>query len=278
MAIYAIGDVQGCYDELMQLLEKVSFDRQNDQLWFAGDLVNRGPKSLAVLEFVKSLGDRAVTVLGNHDLHLLAMAYGCKDVRCDPGMQAILDAPNAGELLDWLRHQSLFYHDPKIDCVMSHAGVYPFWDLAMAKMLAAEVEAVLRGGDFKTLLSEMYSDKPRRWQSSLSGIKRLRFIINAFTRMRFCDQKGRLELTESGAPGSQPAGLIPWFEVPGRRNHELKILFGHWSTLGPVSQPNIYPLDTGCVWGGQLSLMEVTSGGGLGAINQCSINCLDRNR
>ena len=164
MTIYAIGDVQGCYDELMQLLEKVSFDQQNDQLWFAGDLVNRGPKSLAVLAFVKSLGDGAITVLGNHDLHLLAIAHGCKNVRCDSGMQAILDAPNAEELLDWLRRQPLFYHDSKTDYAMSHAGVHPFWDLEMTKMLAAEVELVLRDGDFKTLLSEMYSDKPRRWR------------------------------------------------------------------------------------------------------------------
>ncbi|MCG8381488.1 MAG: symmetrical bis(5'-nucleosyl)-tetraphosphatase [Gammaproteobacteria bacterium] len=276
MAIYAIGDIQGCYDELIQLLEKVAFDEHKDQLWFAGDLVNRGPKSLETLDFVKSLGDRAITVLGNHDLHLLAIAYGCKKVRYDTGIQAILDAPHSADLIDWLRHRPLFYHDATTGFSLAHAGIHPFWDLEMAQSLAKEVEEVLQRGDYRALLTEMYGDKPRRWRKSLTGPKRLRFIINPFTRMRYCDKKGKLDLSEVGAPGSQRDGLMPWFNVPGRIPSPLKILFGHWSTLGKVDTPGIYPLDFGCVWGGQLNLLEISINEGSLDTKTHAISCPDR--
>jgi len=257
MAIYAIGDVQGCFDELMALLEKINFDACNDQLWFAGDLVNRGPKSLQTLRFVKGLGDAAVTVLGNHDLHMMAIAQGLREQTCKDNISDVLNAPDRDELFNWVRARPLLHHDERLGYTMVHAGLPPQWDLATAQSCAAEVETVLRSDDYQLFISQMYGDEPDCWPVDLSGVDRWRFIVNSFTRLRFCDAEGRLVLSEKGAPGSQPNGIFPWFDVPGRRSVDMKIIFGHWSTLGQHSQQGLYALDTGCVWGGTLTAMRL---------------------
>lgn len=256
MAVYAIGDIQGCFDELQALLDKIGFDPAGDRLWFTGDLVNRGPKSLETLRFVKALGDRAVTVLGNHDLHLLAVAYGLKDDTAE-GIGDVLTAPDRDELTNWLRHRPLLHHDAELDYTLIHAGLPPSWDLAKAQALAAEVEAILRGPDCLALLEHMYGNEPTQWLDDLTGWERLRFIVNCFTRLRFCDNEGRLALTEKGPPGSQPAPYRPWFTVPDRASAGINIVFGHWSTLGPCAEPNVFPLDTGCLWGGRLTALRL---------------------
>lgn len=257
MACYAIGDIQGCYDELLALLERIGFEPERDRLWFVGDLVNRGPKSLETLRFVKGLGDAGLTVLGNHDLHLLAAAWYPRNVRRKDTLHAILDAPDRGELLDWLRCQPLLHHDDQLGYTLLHAGLPPQWDLADAQARAGEVESVLcshRIGDF---LARMYGNEPDRWSDDLEGQDRLRFITNCFTRLRYCTPDGRLVLEPKGAPGSQPAGAFPWFEIEARRSRDLNIVFGHWSTLGQRDDPGIFPLDTGCLWGGQLTALRL---------------------
>jgi bis(5'-nucleosyl)-tetraphosphatase (symmetrical) len=255
MAVYAIGDVQGCFDELQALLELIDFDPLQDRLWFAGDLVNRGPKSLEALRFVRSLN--AVTVLGNHDLHLLASA-------CVPGqrkrkdtLQDIIDAPDASDMLDWLRHRPLLHHDATLGYTLIHAGLPPQWDLETAKACAAEVEQVLRSDDYEAFFAAMYGNRPDLWDPALTGWDRLRFITNCFTRLRYCDSSGRLALEEKGPPGSQPEHLKPWFECEGRKSRDLRILFGHWSTLGAYDAPGVHALDTGCLWGGQLTAIRL---------------------
>lgn len=253
MAIYAIGDVQGCYDELLQLLDVLRFDPACDRLWFTGDLVNRGMQSLEVLRFVHSLGDRATVVLGNHDLHLLAVAAGASHLRLKDSFKDVLDAHDRNSLLDWLRRRPLLYHDPDTGYTLIHAGLPPQWDLATARVCAAEAERLLRSSDVKTFFQQMYGDKPKQWHADLSGVDRLRFIINCFTRLRYCDEEGRLALREKGAPGSQTDNIMPWFRVPGRNNAAMKIVFGHWSTLGRYQGEGVYCLDAGCVWGGSLS-------------------------
>lgn len=261
MATFAIGDLQGCYDDLMRLLERVHFDASDDHLWFAGDLVNRGPDSLGALRFVKGLGDAAISVLGNHDLHLLAVAAGTAKLRKDDTLDDILEAPDRDELLHWLRHRPVLHHDPALDFTLVHAGLPPQWDLAQAGICARELEDVLRGPSHVDLFRDMYGDEPRRWDASLSGMARLRFIINCFTRLRYCSAAGDLKLRYKGAPGTQAAGCLPWFEVPGRASANLHLLFGHWSTLGDISGHNIYPLDTGCVWGGRLTALRLDGDG-----------------
>lgn len=257
MAIYAIGDVQGCYVELQKLLAQVDYTPVRDQLWFVGDLVNRGPQSLQVLRFVESLGPAAHCVLGNHDLHLLAVAAGCERYRDSDTFADVLAAPDRDELLNWLRHLPLLHHDAATGFTMIHAGLPPQWDLAQASACAAEVEAVLRGPVRDEFLRQMYGNEPDSWLDALSGMPRLRFITNCFTRLRYCDAEGRLALEEKGAPGSQPAPWLPWFTVPARRSRDLHILFGHWSTLGEYSAPGVHALDTGCVWGGSLSALRI---------------------
>lgn len=264
MAVYAIGDVQGCHDALLALLAHVGFDPARDRLWFAGDLVNRGPRSTEVLRFVRDLGERAVTVLGNHDLHLLAVGEGARPLRRKDTFAQVLEAPDAAELLGWLRRQPLLHRDAGLGYTLVHAGLAPQWSIAEAQRRAAELERALRAPGWHAFLAAMYGDDPVLWSEQLSGSARLRFITNAFTRMRYCDAAGRLDLAESGPPGSQPAGLMPWYEVPARRNAGERILFGHWATLdltGPIDpRHRVHHLDTGCVWGGRLTAMRLEDG------------------
>ncbi|UCB53948.1 MAG: symmetrical bis(5'-nucleosyl)-tetraphosphatase [Thiotrichales bacterium] len=260
MAIYAIGDIQGCYDELKQLLEKIQFKDDRDQLWFTGDLVNRGPKSLQTLRMIKAMDANVTAVLGNHDLHLLATAYdhlkpGKKDT-----LDEILDAPDREELLHWLRSRPLMHVDRKLDVVMLHAGLHPAWSIEQAQSLAHEVETVLQSDDHVSFYRHMYGDKPRNWSNKLNGWPRLRFITNIFTRLRYCDENGKSRLSAKGAPGTQPQGLRPWFEIDTRRSKDNRIIFGHWSTLALLKDypySNVYPLDTGCLWGGRLTALRI---------------------
>jgi bis(5'-nucleosyl)-tetraphosphatase (symmetrical) len=260
MAVYAIGDIQGCYDELQGLLALIQFDPQHDRLWFAGDLVNRGPKSLEALRFVRDLGDVAITVLGNHDLHLIAAAYGRSLDHDDHTLDAILAAPDRDELVDWLRSRPLLHHDAALGYTLVHAGLPPQWDLATAQHCAREVETVLRGDRIKDFLQHLYGNKPKRWSEKLRGWDRLRFIVNCLTRMRYCDRDGSMKMKPKGPPGSQPEGLLPWFDLPGRANRDLRIIFGHWSTLGAPDVPGIYAIDSGCLWGGQLTALRIDTG------------------
>ena len=255
MSVYAIGDVQGCYAELMALLEKIRFDESKDVLWFVGDLVNRGPQSLEVVRFVKSLGERAVTVLGNHDLHLLAVDAGFKKDKSD-SMMEILDAPDNRELIDWLRCRPLLHHDAELDCIMVHAGLSPDWDLATAQQCAQELQDVLCSDNYHDFLQEMYGNEPRRWSEDLFGWDRLRYICNSFTRIRYCTPKGKLVLDQKGPPDKQHK-YVPWFDVSKRKNSSLNIIFGHWSTLGRHHQEGVYAIDSGCVWGGKLTALEL---------------------
>ncbi|MEI6414082.1 MAG: symmetrical bis(5'-nucleosyl)-tetraphosphatase [Pseudomonadota bacterium] len=258
MAVYAIGDIQGCYDEFRQLLDKIAFDSDKDHLWLVGDLVNRGPDSLTVLRFVKQLGDRAVVVLGNHDLHLLALAYGNPRQAREASLREILSAPDREELIEWLRHQPLMYHDAERGFSLIHAGLPPQWDVPTALGCAREVETLLRGDDIREFLKEMYGNKPDRWKPGLRGMARWRFIVNCLTRLRYCTDKGRLSLKEKGPPGfHQTAGSLPWFDVPGRLSQENRIVFGHWSTLGLFQRNNVWCLDSGCLWGGRLTALRI---------------------
>lgn len=260
MATYAIGDIQACYDELLQLLEAVHFDEGRDRLWFTGDLVNRGAQSVEVLRFVKSLGDKAVVVLGNHDLHLLAVAAGTAHLRPKDSFMDVLEAFDHNGLLAWLQRQPLLHHDPELGYTLIHAGLPPQWDLATARGCAEEAEQMLRGSGAAHFFKEMYGDQPRQWRDELAGIERLRFIINCFTRLRYCDEMGGLALECKGAPGSQPAGCMPWFQAPNRKSAGMKIVFGHWSTLGRYQGDGVYCLDSGCIWGGKLTALRLEDG------------------
>lgn len=257
MAVFAIGDVQGCYDDLQRLLERLNFNPEDDTLWFTGDLVNRGPQSLEVLRFVKDLGKRAISVLGNHDLHLLALAAGVDKPKPADDLDAVLAVSDRDELLDWLRHRPLLHQDSALGYTLIHAGLPPQWDIATAQACANELEYVLRGHDYREFFRHMYGNRPNCWSPALQGMERLRFIVNCFTRLRYCTPRGELDMTSKGAPGTQPRGHLPWFMVPERASTELHILFGHWSALGEVKGHNVYPLDTGCVWGGKLSALRL---------------------
>ena len=255
MATYAIGDVQGCFDELRALLGALEFDRANDRLWFVGDLVNRGPASLATLRFVRDLGDRAVVVLGNHDLHLLALALGHVKSRKDDTLEELLTAPDRGELLDWLRWRPMIHVAGNTTLV--HAGLLPQWDIAAAQSLALEVERELRGPQHSKFLETLYGSRPDRWTDDLSGADRLRVIVNAMTRLRFCTQEGVMEFETKGETTRAPEGYLPWFDVPNRKSAGSTIICGHWSALGLRLAPNLLALDSGCVWGGQLSAIRL---------------------
>ncbi|MEZ8763552.1 bis(5'-nucleosyl)-tetraphosphatase (symmetrical) ApaH [Vibrio alginolyticus] len=255
MATYIVGDIQGCFDELQRLLEKVSFSAKKDQLWLAGDLVARGPKSLETLRFVKSLGASAIVVLGNHDLHLLAVAHGIKKVKDKDRTAPIFTAPDKDELLTWLAQQPLLAeHD---EFVMCHAGISPQWNLKTARKCAREVERIIQSEELPWLLKNMYSNQPDSWDDSLQGLDRYRYIINAFTRMRFCFPDGRLDM-DCKLPPQQVFGneLIPWFEVPKRIHLNKAVLFGHWAALQGYMNNEVIGLDTGCVWGGSLTMIR----------------------
>jgi bis(5'-nucleosyl)-tetraphosphatase (symmetrical) len=257
VAVYAIGDLQGCHAEFVALLERLRFDPRRDRLWLTGDLVNRGPASLEVLREVKSLGHAATVVLGNHDLHLLALAFAPKTVkRRERELEAVLAAPDAAELLDWLAARPLLHRDDALGWTLIHAGVPPQWTLAQSESCAREVERALRK-DAAALLEAMYGDAPDRWSPSLAGPDRLRFIVNCLTRVRFVDRKGRLLLTHKGGIDDAPAGHIPWFRHPERATRDDALVFGHWSTLGYLAEPKLRALDTGCVWGGALTAVRL---------------------
>jgi bis(5'-nucleosyl)-tetraphosphatase (symmetrical) len=250
MATYAIGDVQGCFDELTQLLARVNFEK-TDRLWFVGDLVNRGPKSLDVLRFVRDLGARAATVLGNHDLHLIAQHAGVERPHKGDTFQDVLDAADGAELIDWLRTQPMTHMDGTY--AMVHAGLLPQWSLEKAAALGREVSAALAARDYPEFLKNMYGDKPQRWNDALSGWDRLRVIVNAMTRMRFCDREGRIDLEGKGTEPRK--GFLRWYHA--RAREERTLLFGHWSQLGLVVEPHVLGLDSGCVWGGALSALRL---------------------
>ena len=255
MATYAIGDVQGCYDELRALLARVDFVSQRDRLWFVGDLVNRGPKSLEVLRFVRSLGDRAVVVLGNHDLHLVCLAEGQARARDDDTLGAVLAAPDARELVDWLRTRPLMHVEGRH--AMVHAGLLPQWTLDKAVSLAGEVEAALRSSNYRDFLAALYGSKPVRWDDALEGWDRLRVIVNAMTRMRFCSPEGVMDFHIKS--DKAPAGFLPWFEARPPRDEPM-IVCGHWSALGLRLTPRVSALDAGCVWGGSLVALRLDDG------------------
>ena len=256
MARWAVGDVQGCCQELEQLLARIHFSADRDRLWLVGDLVNRGPASLATLRLVRGLGASAVSVLGNHDLHLLAVALAGGRLRKNDTLKEVLAAPDRDALLEWLLLLPLAHFEPEHGDLLLHAGVVPQWSVAQTLQLAAEVERSLRE-DPRALLSDMYSDQPDQWQATLAGPDRLRFTINVLTRLRFCTADGRVDLKQKGKPESAPRPWLPWFKVPGRASCDHRIVFGHWSALGLFSAPGVLALDTGCVWGGALTAVHL---------------------
>ena len=262
MSTYAIGDIQGCYTELQNLLNEINFNEKNDQLWFVGDLVNRGPKSLQTLRFIKSLGASAKIVLGNHDLHLIAASKNIRPISNKDTIKEILTADDADELINWLKSRPLLLTDTDLGFTMVHAGIAPQWTLDAAKNFAKECESILQNEKIDDFLMHMYGDTPNIWSDSIEGYARQRFIINCFTRIRFCTINGTLDLDVKVAPGSQKKSLIPWYALPNRKTIDNKIIFGHWSTIHLGSENNFkkyngYPIDTGCLWGGQLTAMRL---------------------
>lgn len=257
MARYAIGDIQGCYRELRELLQRCSFRSDCDELWFVGDLVNRGPESLAVLRFVRNLGENAVVVLGNHDLHLLAVAFsGTRELRPDDTLDDVLAAPDRDLLLQWLLARPLAHYDAAAGDLLIHAGLLPKWTTPQVLQLAQAVSVDLQH-DPAEVFAAMYGNKPDRWDDALTGADRRRVVINALTRMRFCTLEGRLDVKLKGAPASAPAPWLPWFAVPQRASRDTRVVCGHWSTLGWHDAHNVLALDTGCVWGGALTAVRL---------------------
>ena len=256
MATYAIGDLQGCYSELEQLLTKIQFNPQHDQVWFVGDLVNRGPQSLTTIQFIRGLGDQAKCVLGNHDIHLIACYCGVQSCKPKSSLHQILQHHDVDEIIHWLRQQPLLYSDPALNWTMVHAGLLPQWDFATAHECARQVELQLRSTHYAEFLAHAYGNEPNQWQHDLSNQDRLRVILNAFTRLRLCDHQGRMDFDYKGPPDKQPQHLHAWFNVP-RKSEDINIIFGHWSALGLINKPNLLALDTGCLWGGQLTAARI---------------------
>jgi len=257
MTVYAIGDIQGCFSELEQLLEKIHFSSDKDQLWFTGDLVNRGPDSLATLRYVKSLEGNAITVLGNHDLHMLAVLFGYQKQRPKDTFDEIIQAPDKDDLIQWLIHQPLMHIDDSLSAVLVHAGIFPGWTIQQAKELAGEVETALQGKHLLEFLQNMYGNQPDNWNDQLQEWERLRFITNCFTRMRYCHSDLALDLKYNGEPGLQPEHLQPWLNFLNQDHKKYRILFGHWSTLGQSKVNNVFALDSGCLWGGKLTALAL---------------------
>ena len=255
MATYAVGDIQGCYASFLQLLEETGFNPARDRLWLVGDLINRGPNSLEVLRWMVRHEACVTTVLGNHDLHALAVAEGFVEANRNDTLDPLLTAPDRESLLGWLRRQPLAHAEG--DYLMVHAGVLPQWSAQDTVALASEVEQVLRGEDYRFFLSRMYGNEPDRWLPDLRGMGRLRVITNALTRLRVCTPEGRMEFRFKGELKDIPAGVLPWFDVPARHSADVTVIFGHWSALGLQLRDNLVALDTGCLWGGQLSAMRL---------------------
>ena len=260
MTLFAVGDIQGCAAEFEALLEAIAFRPGRDHLWLVGDLVNRGPDSVGVLRRVVALGDSATCVLGNHDLHLLATAAGVRPAGPGDSFDDVLTAPDAAELVDWLRRRPLLHHDAERATVLVHAGIPPVWTVEQAIRYGDEVAALLSGSNWRETLEDMYGNEPDVWSEDLPSRERHRYTINALTRMRFCNRSGKLDLEHNGPPGSQPAGLIPWFDAP-RRMRDVHIVFGHWSALGLERRADITALDSGCVWGGTLTAVPIDPAG-----------------
>ncbi len=256
MSTYAIGDLQGCFEPLQRLLDAIAFDPALDRLWFVGDLVNRGPDSLATLRFVRDLGSSAVTVLGNHDLHLLAIAEGFETLKRSDTLLEILEAPDRALLLDWLRRRPLLHRE--LGYTMVHAGLLPQWSVDRALALAGEVESVLRGDGYRSFLADMYGNHPARWSETLSGHDRLRVIVNAMTRLRACTAEGEMDFAYKAHPRTLPSPWLPWYAVPGRCSADQPLLFGHWSSLGLLHDAhNVWCLDGGCLWGRCLTALRL---------------------
>jgi bis(5'-nucleosyl)-tetraphosphatase (symmetrical) len=255
LATYAIGDLQGCYEPLEELLDSLRFDPSSDKLWFVGDLVNRGPSSLECLRFVRALGERAVCVLGNHDLHLICIAEGLEKPRRRDTLDRVLDAPDRDELLEWLRHRPLLHVEGGM--VLVHAGLVASWTVPRARALASEVESCLRGANYRAFLKHLYGDRPDRWDDTLEGFDRLRVVVNAMTRLRVCSPSGAMALAFKGEPGDVVGDLTPWFDMPGRRSRDHAIVCGHWSALGLSLRPDLLALDSGCVWGRALTAVRL---------------------
>lgn len=261
MSTYAIGDIQGSYLPFRELLEKVEFDPAKDTLWLAGDLVNRGPDSLRVMEYLLSIDSSVIAVLGNHDLHWLAVAYGSRSVGRHDTLQEVMKSPRHSDYLDWLRQQKLLHTDPILGYTMVHAGIPPQWSLENAQDAATELEQALQSDSFEHFLANMYGNQPNSWKDNLEGDDRLRLITNYFTRMRFCDAEGNLELETKTPAEEAPNGYLPWFKHPHRKTLHDKILFGHWAALNGVThEKNVFALDTGCAWGGKLTAMRLEDG------------------
>lgn len=258
MATYVIGDVQGCHDSLLALVKKIRFRKGRDQLWFVGDIVNRGPRSLDTLRAIRGLGEAATVVLGNHDLYLLMVAAGWKKRGKDDTIQPILDAPDADQLLDWLASRPLMHVAGRF--AMVHAGLLPQWTIPQARALAGEVEAVLQGPGRQSFLADLAGNEPAAWSDALTGQDRLRCIVNAMTRMRFCSPSGQMEFKHKGPPANAPAGALPWFVIPGRARDSHTVLAGHWSALGLHQAPGFVGLDSGCLWGGKLTAYRLEDG------------------
>lgn len=255
MAIYAIGDLQGCFTAFQRLIDLIRFDPAQDKMWLVGDIVNRGPDSLSVLRYIKQAGDAMIMVLGNHDLHLLMVAAGIAKNHSSDTIQPVLDAPDRDELLHWLRQQKLFHAQGQY--AMVHAGLLPSWSIAQAEQLAHEAEWALRQGNYQEFFSQMYGNEPNYWKDEWTGYTRLRVIINAMTRMRICTPAGKMNFAFKGDLQSIPPGYVPWFNIPQRASQEAIIICGHWSALGLHITDNLIALDTGCVWGGQLTAIRL---------------------
>lgn len=258
MATFAIGDIQGCYQALQCLLEKINFNPNNDTLWFAGDLINRGPQSLETLRFIHALGDSGVVVLGNHDLHLLAIDRGIRKPHKSDTVDEILIAPDKEELLNWLQQQKLIHHDAALGFTMVHAGIPPIWTLEQAQLYAQEVETILRSNQADKYFAAMYGNSPSLWSDELAGPSRWRLITNYLTRMRYCTHAGDLDLVTKGSSPPDNRSFQPWFSHQHRATLDNKIIFGHWAALkGVTNTANTFALDSGCVWGGQLTAMRL---------------------
>lgn len=274
MALYLIGDVQGCNAALGQLLDKLAFSPSRDTVFLLGDLVNRGPDSLGVLRRVIALDGAAQALLGNHDLHLLATANGVRKAHRNDTVDDILDAPDCDALLTWLRHRPMALQAK--GWLMVHAGVLPAWDVAQTMALAGELQAVLRGQHWIDFLHQLYGNQPDRWRDDLTGFDRLRVIVNALTRLRFCTADGVMEFDTKDSANAAPAGFVPWFEAPGRRTAGTPVAFGHWSTLGRVERADVLPLDTGCVWGGCLTAARLLDE--RGGVERIEVRCAQAQR